>query len=159
MKYLFAAAALFSAAIVNAQQAPAQTQNNVGLLSETFVAKTVTDAAGKKDNKLFPAERVLPGDVLVFKLSYDNKGAGPATRFVINNPMPNGVDFTGVRETWATVSVDGKTFAALNTLKIKKPDGTSRAAIPQDVKAIRWSFAQPIAPGAKGNVMFYAVVK
>ncbi len=156
MKYIFAAAALLASSGLLAQ---ATAPNNVSLLSETFVAKTVTDAAGKKDNKLFPAERVLPADVLVFQLSYENKGTTPANRFVINNPVPNGVDYTGVREAWATVSVDGKTFAALNTLKVKKADGTMRSANPADVKAIRWTFATPIAPGAKGNVMFYAMVK
>lgn len=140
--------------------ATAPAASPVILKSDTFVARAVTDAAGKKKNELFPALRVLPGDPLVFQLSYQNSGKTPATRFVINNPVPNGVAFTGVREAWATVSVDGgKTFGPLATLKVKGSDGKVRAAGPLDVTQIRWSFAQPIAPGAKGTVMFYAVVK
>jgi hypothetical protein len=159
MKYAIALTAFFFTTAVMAQ-APAPAASNVKLTSATFVAKTVTDDKGVKSNKLFPATRVLPGDPLVFQLSYNNIGTGPATRFVINNPVPNGAEFTGVREASATVSVDsGKTFGALATLKVKGADGKLRGATAADVTQIRWTFTQPIAVGGKGTVMFYAVVK
>jgi uncharacterized repeat protein (TIGR01451 family) len=132
----------------------------VTLKSETFVARTTTDASGKKKNELFPALRVLPGDPLVFMVSYQNGGKAAATKFVINNPVPKGVDFTGVEQNWATVSVDGgKIYGPLATLKIKKADGAVRSALPADVTHIRWLFTTPIPPGGQGRVMFYAVVK
>ena len=159
MKYAFALTAFFVPAAVMAQ-APAPAASNVKLTSETFVAKAVTDDKGVKSNKLFPATRVLPGDPLVFQLTYNNLGKTPASRFVINNPVPNGVEFTGVREASATVSVDsGKSFGALATLKVKGADGKLRGAIASDVTQIRWTFAQPIAVGAKATVMFYGLVK
>ncbi len=159
MKYALALAAFFFPAAVMAQTA-APAANSVKLTSETFVAKAVADEKGVKSNKLFPAKRVLPGDPLVFQLTYNNLGKSPATRFVINNPVPNGVEFTGVREATATVSVDsGKNFGALATLKVKGADGKIRGANAADVTQIRWTFAQPIAVGAKGTVMFYGLVK
>ena len=163
MKYILAIVALFAPAALMAQAstpAAKPSASKVTLSSETFVAKAVTNAKGVKENKLFPADRVLPGDPLVFQLSYQNVGTAAASRFVIDNPVPAGVFYSGAREAWATVSIDGgKNFAALSALKIKKADGTLRGAIPQDVTQIRWTFAQPIAVGAKGSVMFYAVVK
>ena len=163
MKFALSFLALAAPAALFAQAAPAPAplpNNGVTIKSETFVAKTVTDEKGMKRNELFPATRVLPGDPLLFQLSYENKGTKPVTRFVINNPVPNGVDYTGVREAWAQVSVDGgKTFGTLTAMKVKKPDGAFRPAIPQDVTGIRWTLAQPIIPGGKGNVQFYAVVK
>ncbi len=163
MKYALAFPSLF-APVLAFSPLPALAQagaaNNVKLTSETFVAKAVTDEKGVKSNKLFPATRVLPGDPLVFQLTYNNQGTAPVTRFVINNPVPNGVEFTGVREASAIVSVDGgKTFGALATLKVKGADGKLRPASATDVTQIRWTFTQPIAAKAKGTVMFYAIVK
>jgi len=138
----------------------AQAANPVTLDSRAFVARTVTDASGKTNNKLFPPEQVLPGEALVFMLDYKNGGARPAAGFEINNPIPAAVSFTGAEQPWAVVSVDGgKSFASLAALKVKAADGTLRSAVPADVTHVKWKFAQPIAPGAGGRVMFYATVK
>ena len=156
---IFAAAALVSPVVAHAQAAPAPA-SNVTLKSETYIARAVTDEKGQKKNQLFPVSRVVPGNVLVFQLSYENLGKAPAAKFVINNPIPTGVDYTGAREPWSQVSIDGgKTYGALATMKVKLANGTFRSAIPQDVTQVRWTFAQPIAPGAKGNVQFYAIVE
>lgn len=158
MKSISMLVALAVPAVAFAQAQPAA--NGVTLKSETYVARATTDAQGKPKNDLFPATRVLPGEPLVFVLSYENGGTKPASGFVINNPVPPQVSYTGVEQPWAIVSVDGgKTFAALATLKMKGADGKLRGAIPGDVTHIRWNFAQPIAPKAKGRVMFYGLVK
>ncbi len=134
-------------------------QNAVTLKNEVFVARTVTDAQGNKKNTLQEPKTVLPGEPLAIIISYANTGAKPATGFVINNPIPKAVSYTGVEQPWATVTVDGKTFGALATLKVPKGDGTMRPAAVGDVVAVRWKFAQPIAAGASGRVMFYGTVK
>jgi hypothetical protein len=132
----------------------------VAISSEIQAVKVVTDAKGNKRNTLVSPTTVLPGTPLVIWISYKNGGSKPATGFVINNPVPKGVTFTGVAETWAAVSIDGgKTFGALAAMKVKLPDGSSRGAIPEDVTAVRWTLVQPIAPGAGGKVSLYAVVK
>jgi hypothetical protein len=128
--------------------------------SEVQAVKVVTDAKGNKKNTLVAPTTVLPGTPLVIWISYKNGGKQAATKFIINNPISKSMDFTGVAENWAVVSVDdGKTFAALASLKVKGSDGKMRAAIPQDVTAVRWTIPQPIAPGAGGKVSFYAIVK
>lgn len=139
----------------------AMAQNSaVTLTSKVFVAREVATPDGKKKNQLFAPERVLPGEALVVMLEYRNTGAQPAARFVINNPIPSAVTFTGVEQPWAVVSVDGgKTFGPLGSLKISKGDGTMRPAIPADVTNVRWQFAQPIPPQTGGRVMFFGTVK
>ena len=165
MKIILVAAALALPAAAFAQAtrpaAPAApAASTVSLASKAFVVKQVPDANGKLKNTLAPVDRVLPGDVLVFMLDYRNGGAKAVTPFVINNPVPANVAFTGVEQPWASVTVDGgKTFGPLAKLTVRKADGTLRAAVPADVTAIRWTFGQPIAAGASGNVKFYAVVK
>ncbi len=139
---------------------PAQAQQAVALKSTVYVARPVTDAQGNKKNQLFAPDRVLPGEALVIMLEYKNNGTKPAADFVINNPIPGAVSFTGVEQPWAVVSVDGgRTYGALAALKVAKGDGTFRAALPGDVTHVRWKFAQAIAPGANGRVMFYGTVK
>lgn len=155
MKSLLAAMLLLSPTVVIAQQ-------TVSLESKVYVARAVTDASGKKVNKLFDPDKtaVLPGEPLVVMINYKNNGPHPATAFVINNPVPAAVSFTGVEQGWATVSVDGgKSFGSLATLRVAAANGGMRAANPADVTAVRWKFAQPIAPGATGRVSFYGIVK
>lgn len=153
MKYFLFALAL-------AIPAAAVAQDAVALKSTVFVARAVTDPQGNKKNQLFAPERVLPGEALVVILEYKNNGAKPAANFVINNPIPSAISYTGVEQPWAVVSVDGgKIYAPLATLKVAKPDGTMRAANPNDVTHLRWKFAQPIPGGASGRVMFYGTVK
>jgi uncharacterized repeat protein (TIGR01451 family) len=150
---LIAAAALLVAVPVQAQQA-------VALSSKAFVVKQVPDDTGKMKNTLAAPERVLPGEALVFMLEYKNNGATPAASFVINNPIPANVIYTGVEQDWADVSIDGgKTFGKLAALKVAKGDGTMRPALPSDVTNVRWKFAQAIAPAAAGRVTYYGMVK
>jgi hypothetical protein len=159
MKYavFLLAAALPSFAL---GQSPNPVKSPVTIKSDIFVARTVTDAQGKKKNLLVAPTRVLPGEPLAIIINYANTGTKPASKFVIDNPVPNAVTFTGVAESWAVVSVDGgTTFGPLAALKIKNPDGTVRAAQSSDVVAVQWRLPQPIAPGATGKVMFYGVVK
>lgn len=135
-------------------------QNAVALKSTVYVARAVTDAQGKKKNQLFAPDRVLPGEALVIMLEYKNNSAKPAANFVINNPIPGAISYTGVEQPWAQVSVDGgKTYGALATLKVTTGDATTRPALPSDVTHVRWKFAQPIAPAASGRVMYYGTVK
>ena len=145
--------------IVAALPSVAFAQNSVTLKNEVFVARTVTDAQGNKKNTLQEPKTVLPGEPLAIIISYANAGTKPATGFVIDNPIPKTVSYTGVEQAWATVSVDGKTYGALSALKVAKGDGTMRPALVGDVTAVRWKFAQPIAAGAAGRVMFYGTVK
>ena len=154
MKNAFFLAALAAPAALFAQA------QSVALTSKAFVVKQVPDGPGKTKNTLVVPERVLPGEALVFMLEYKNTGAKPATTFVINNPIPENVIYTGAEQPWAEVSVDrGKSFGQLATLKVAKGDGTMRAALPTDVTAVRWKFAQPIAPAAEGRVMYFGMVK
>ncbi len=155
MKYAFVIAALAAPAALMAQSPQAVT-----LASKAFVVKQVPDADGKMKNTLVAPERVFPREALVFMLEYRNTAKTPVSGFVINNPIPANVIYTGVEQPWATVSVDGgKSFGALATLKVRSNDGTTRPALPSDVTAVRWLFAQPIAPAASGRVMYFGMVK
>lgn len=129
--------------------------NGVQVVSNNFVEKTVTDAAGKKKTTLASTELVVPGDIVLFTHEYVNNGSTPATGFLINNPLSQQIEFVDSPDANLVVSVDGgKTYGKLASLKV-----ADRAATNADVTHLRWTFAQAIAPGAKGKVSFRGRLK
>jgi uncharacterized repeat protein (TIGR01451 family) len=140
----------------------AQAQQAVAISSKVQVVREVKDAKGIVKRILAEPTKVVPGDPLVFWITYKNNGARPATSFVVNNPLPKAVAFTALGENsgWGVVSIDGgQTFGPLATMKVTRQDKSSRPATPADVTNVRWLFAKPIPPGTGGTLSFYGVIK
>jgi uncharacterized repeat protein (TIGR01451 family) len=163
-------------------QAIAQTAKPaVRLSSVAMIERIETDATGQTKTALHkPSDVVVvPGDIVIFTLSYNNTTNQPATGFSATNPMPGPIQFINAAEDWAEVSVDGaKSWGKLSDLKVtdtpsetmnteeagdpatkSAPAPSIRAATPADVTAVRWVFANAIAPGQTGNLTFRGVVK
>ena len=140
--------------------AAASAADNVSLTSKVLVERVKPGADGKPVTVREEPGVVTPGDRLVVVLSYRNRGAEPATGFTLTNPIPESVAFTGTDDSSASVSVDGgKSWGALQSLKVAAADGTSRPATAADVTHIRWSFGKPIAAGTGGELSFRGVVE
>ncbi|WP_425231035.1 hypothetical protein [Sphingomonas sp.] len=145
-------AALFSIA------APAFAAGQVALSSDVKVEKTQL-VDGRQQVVLAPAAHVLPGDRLVLRTTYRNTGAAAATRFVVTNPVPAAVAWTGDGSTGVEASIDGgRTFGALAALRVRGANGIARPAIPADVTHLRWTLAS-IAPGGAGQLSYRGVVR
>jgi uncharacterized repeat protein (TIGR01451 family) len=122
---------------------------------------------GVKVRKLEPPVKMVPGDEVLYTLTYTNKTAKPAEKIAITNPMPK---HTRYKEgsaagdgTDITYSVDGgKTFATPDklTVAIKDKSGKDsvRPAVAQDYTHIRWLLKQNVAPGQSGSVRFRVVI-
>ena len=157
MKLFFSVLALLIAPLA---LAPAHAAEGVTLTSQTFVEKTETGPAGKPVIVRKAPGIVTPGDKVVFVLSYRNGGARPATGFVLTNPVPSAITFTGSDDAAAVVSVDGgKTWGTLAAQKVRLPGGAFRPALASDVTHVRWPFAQAVAAGGSGQVSYRGVVK
>ncbi len=133
--------------------------NDVSVVSEMFVEKTVVQA-GKPKVVLVKQKSGPPGTKLVFTHSYRNGGKAPATNFAMTNPIPSGVEYTGSDDAIAVVSTDGgKSFGPLALAKVRAADGAVRAARPEDVTHVRWALKAPIAVGGSGKFSFKGTVK
>jgi uncharacterized repeat protein (TIGR01451 family) len=151
---------IFLALLMLLMPGVAQAANDVVLNSAVFVEKTVADGNGRARIILEAPRVVVPGDRLVFILSYRNAGAQPATDFVVTNPLPGAVAYQGAADGIAQVSVDGgRNWGALAALRIKENDGAVRGARMEDVTHIRWPMRKPIAPGASGKLSFRGIVR
>jgi uncharacterized repeat protein (TIGR01451 family) len=130
----------------------------IALLNEQQQDKVVEENGLKRHVLVTPA-KVVPGDHMVYSLSYKSNLSVPLTNVELTDPVPTGTaledDGTGAYD----VSVDGgKTWGKLSALTVSDGKGASRAAQASDVTNLRWVIAQ-IAPGGGGKVSFRAVVK
>jgi len=140
--------------------AAALAADGVSLVSKVFVERLETTPEGRSVTTRAEPDVVIPGDRLVFVLSYRNGGAEPATDLVLTNPVPDSVVFSGTDDPSAVVSVDGgKTWGALVSLTVAGTDGVSRPAEAADVTHIRWSLDRPVPSGAAGELSFRGLVK
>lgn len=148
---------LFAAALSLSAAAMAQ-PGAVALESNVRVEKTVM-VAGRSQTELQAPKTVVPGDKLLFQTGYRNTGTGAATRFVVTNPVPAAVAWTGEGTAGVEASVDGgRSFGPLAQLKVKAANGQLRAAQPADVTHLRWTLAS-IAPGGTGQLSYRGVVR
>jgi uncharacterized repeat protein (TIGR01451 family) len=153
-------AMLFSVAML---PLAALAEDKVVFKSEVFQEVTVTED-GKSATKLVPAEKVLPGEEVVYILSFSNEGDSEARDLVINNPIP---EHTWYRQgsafgagTQISVSVDGgKRYGNLIDLDVTLANGEQRAATFKDVSHVRWTVNYALQPGKTGTVSYRAVVQ
>ncbi len=134
--------------------------NDVSVVSETFVEKTIVQPGAKPKVVLVKQKSAPPGAKLVFTHSYRNGGKAPAVGFTMTNPIPSGVDYLGSDDASASVSVDGgKTFGPLALAKVRGANGALRAATPEDVTHVRWALKTAIPAGGAGKFSYRGVVK
>ncbi|QUT04890.1 hypothetical protein KFK14_17955 [Sphingobium phenoxybenzoativorans] len=126
-----------------------------------FAQQRSTAPDGTTRIALTPATRVTPGDRVVYQLAYRNGGAQPIEGLTLNNPLPDALAYRGPAQGSPApeVSVDGKTYGPLATLKVRGADGAWHAARPEDVTHVRWRIANALPAGAAGKVAFEAVLK
>ena len=142
---------------------PLWASDKVVFKSEVFQEVTVVED-GEKKTKLVPAEKVLPGDEVVYLMSFSNQGDVEATGLVINNPIPG---HTWYRQgsafgagTEVSVSVDnGQQYGQLIELTVTAANGEERPATFKDVTHVRWAVNYPLQPGKTGTVSYRAVVQ
>lgn len=134
------------------------------LKTDAFREVEVTGKGGKKEKQLQALTRALPGQEVIYVITYRNTGTKPAEKVVVNNPVPKGLAYqSGSAQgngTLAEVSVDGgKQYGQLEALRITGADGKPRAAKAEDVTHVRWTVAAAVKPGSEGKVTYRALLK
>lgn len=129
---------------------------------QTVVQKeeVTVDDAGNKHTRLVEASTVVPGDEVVYTVSFSNVGEDPAENVVITNPLPQQLSYVegSAFGPGAEVqfSVDGGVnFAEPDELLISE-NGSERPARGDDFTHIRWVMNNIIEPGAQGMAQFRA---
>ena len=106
---------------------------------------------------------VLPDDVILYEIVFENISDQEVSNIVVNNPIANNSQYRGGSaagdSTEITFSVDGKNFAAADALTVKDQTGKTWQAKPEDYTAIRWVYKKALTPGEKGKVTYKTTIK
>ena len=160
IKKSFAIAIVFA---VPSMAAIAQEQGHLRV--ETTVQKQVVVETedGSTERKLVQADSVIPGETVVYTITFSNVGDEPADNVVITNPISASLTYVAGSasngEMVVEFSIDGgQTFAPASQLKIVD-NGVERPATTRDYTHVRWAMQSELAVGGEGQTSFAAVLE
>ncbi len=153
-------AGIFFLVLASASNAGAQTSGHLNVTTTVQKEEVTIDEAGKRSTQLVEAAKVVPGDEVIYTVTFANIGDQPAENVVITNPLPeqltyvDGSAFGPGAE--IVFSVDGgKTFAKAGELTVNDT-GVPRSATVKDFTHIRWVMVGEIPAGSQGMSQFRA---
>jgi len=124
----------------------------------------VVNEAGEKEIQLVEVGNAIPGDELIFTVTYTNQGVELAENVVLVNPLPEQTEYIGGsadgKGTAITFSVDeGGSYDLPDKLRVVGKDGQPRTALAEEYTHIRWVRTGPLSPGKSGKVFFRVRLK
>src|SRR6266403_1877020 len=121
-------------------------------------------AAGKEVVKLIPADRVVPGDRVIYTLEVRNTGATALDAPIVTHPVPEHMRYIADTAVGpgadVSYSVDGgHTFRRAEELQVLGVEGRPRPAMAADYTDIRWQLKNSLKANSVAFVRFRALVK
>lgn len=134
-----------------------QAADTVRFASDVFVEKFVSAPGGGKSRILARADRLSPGDQVIFIVSWT---ARQGKDFIVTNPLPRTVAFQRSSDETEEVSVDGgQTWGRLEDLQVADRDGFIRTAAPEDVTHLRWRVPGSLALRGSGQITYRGIIR
>lgn len=131
----------------------------------TIVQKEIVieNEDGEAEKQLVVAETVVPGERVVYTITFVNVGEEPAQNVVITNPIAESLTYVAGSATNGSMTVEfsadgGKTFGLPGELRIND-EGIDRPAATQDYTHVRWVMKTELEVGATGSASFAAVLQ
>lgn len=159
-------AILMAALLLTPSMSTAEGKKGVELVSRSEVDVVQKNDKGEKVLTRVDTAKanVVPGDTVIFTITYVNNGDQPATGVTINNPVPQHMVYLDKSAQGSGARIDfsvdkGKTYGAMNILKAKTASGKEKPAAAEDITNVRWVLENPLKPGSSGNVSYRAKVK
>jgi uncharacterized repeat protein (TIGR01451 family) len=145
--------------------ATAVAQEAAGRLTIKAIAEveSKSTAHGREVVKLIPADRVVPGDQVIYTLEVRNTGAALEAPVVVH-PVPEHMRYVADSAVGpgaeVSYSVDaGRSFDRAENLKVPGKDGEPRPAVAADYTHIRWRLKNSLKANSVAFVRFRAQVE
>jgi uncharacterized repeat protein (TIGR01451 family) len=143
--------------------AAAQEKGSLNVTTTVQKEEAFVNDAGETETRLVAANTVVPGEAVIYTITFQNIGEEPAASVVITNPIDETLTYIdgsafgpGMQ---LQFSVDeGQSFATAETLIVVE-EGESRPAGADDFSHIRWVMQNELAVGAMATARFMAVLK
>jgi uncharacterized repeat protein (TIGR01451 family) len=119
---------------------------------------------GREAVKLVPADRVVPGDRVLYTLEVRNAAATIVESPIVTHAVPEHMRYVAGSAVGpgaeVTFSVDGgRSFGRTESLVVKGQDGKPRPAVAADYTDIRWQLKNGLKANSVAFVRFRALVK
>ena len=135
------------------------------ITAEQFVEKdiVVRDADGSEKIERIKADKVSPGEEVIYSLRFSNSADFAADAVTLVMPVPREVSYVegsvAGDESTVTFSADGgQTYVARGRLTIAE-EGIERPAKGDEITHIKWLLTTPLAAAAMGVVSYRGVLK
>nr|WP_067295357.1 DUF11 domain-containing protein [Marinobacterium profundum] len=156
MKYVFFAIVTHFLFAMSAQAA--------GVIKLNLIAqqeKVVVSADGVKEIKLVKADKVIPGEIVIYTLEVENTSDLSADNVVITDPVPEHMtymeDLTEAEGVRVLYSVDGGIiYDTPENLQVQGDDGQMVTAKKSDYTHIKWNFDKAVPAKSETLVRFSA---
>ncbi len=150
---------LFTVSLL-ASPARAETAGHIKLEMAVQKEITVTEKDGTQKVQLVEPKIAVPGDEMIYTITYTNVSIEPTTAVVVTDRIPEQMTYVqntakGER-TGVLFSIDGVEFAAQEQLKVRAADGGWRPATERDLTYVRWVVNATVPPGESGSVSYRA---
>jgi uncharacterized repeat protein (TIGR01451 family) len=127
-------------------------------------SRNADPAEGRGPVKLIAADRVVPGDRVIYTLEVRNAGAAVVDEPLISFPIPEHMRYVADSAVGPgaeiSYSIDGgHSFERAENLTVKGQDGRPRRAAAADYTDIRWRLKNALKANSVAFVRFRALVK
>ena len=153
------AIALAAPVVVSAQEA-----GSLELMTTVAKILETSEPDGGTRTQLLPLETAVPGDEVVYTVTFTNVGDASADNIRITNPIPHEMLYVAGSAfgpgTDVLYSADGgENYGLPGELVVANSDGSQREAAADDYTHIRWTLNTPLDAGARGLARFRAVLR
>ena len=143
--------------------AVAQEQGHLNVTTIVQKELVTTTEDGQRETELVPAETVVPGESVIYTITFQNISDEPEENVVITNPIAETLTYVDGSAFGPGADIEfsidgGQTFARRDALTVDE-NGAVRPAEAKDFTHIRWVMQQELAVGAQGMARFSAVLK
>ena len=152
--------AVLLAALFAVSFAMAQEKGHLNVRTVVQKEEITVNDAGERETRLVPADTVIPGDSVIYTITFTNISEDAAENVVITNPVPEHLTYIEGSAfgpgTVIAFSIDGgQSYGAGDDLTV--PDnGGSRAATAADYTHLRWVMQNELAAGSQAVASFRA---
>jgi uncharacterized repeat protein (TIGR01451 family) len=141
----------------------AHAQGAIEVMNSAEMEQQIKTADGKVEVRRAPVKGAVPGTVVVYTTTFRNTGNKPAAGVVIKNPVPANTTLVPASAFGENADISysadgGKTWAAIDKLKVKTADGKERPAGISEITDVRWSLRGELGAGKQGEVGFRVVI-
>lgn len=130
---------------------------------EALVITAENVTAGERENA---GDAVLPGDVVLYRLTFTNVESTPVRNIVLGNPIPQGLEYVpgsaapGFEGASVQFSIDGGQTFSSRPMIDRVVDGRRQRvpAPPETYTNVRWTLGDWVQPGDQVRAEFRATL-